>query len=190
MTETTNPSPELSRPVPLSRLNRGPVALTVEARPDERRAMARRFGLVSLDRLVATLRLSREADQGDIRLCGHIEAAVTRQCVVTLEPFAAPVASEFQLRYVVRPADLAGVAPIEEEVECDLEGEDIEPITSETVDVGEAVAQYFYLSLDPYPRAPDAPFEIVDDEAKDDGEAEACGPFAALTALHAGLGRS
>ncbi|NBC33350.1 MAG: DUF177 domain-containing protein [Alphaproteobacteria bacterium] len=173
--------PEFSRLVPLSRLNRGVVDLAVEAEPEERQALARRFGLVGLERLAATLRLSREAGQGDVRLSGHIDATVTRDCAVTLEPFAAAVAEDFSLRFARRSAEAGATAAAEEEVECELEGEDIEPLTGETVDVGEAVAQYFYLALEPFPRAPGAAVGIgnvaapggdaVDDDAAPGGDA-------------------
>jgi len=193
--------PEFSRRVPLSRLNRGPVSLRLEADAEERQGLAARFGLIGLDRLEATVTLHREAGQSDVRLNGHIEGVVTQPCVVTLEPFSAPVADDFVLRYVARGSGTAKDLEAEAEVECDLQGEDIEMLSGETVDVGEAVAQYFCLALDPHPRAPRAavPAEIsgaeiagaeIAGDATVDEAAGGDGPFAALAGLRSGARRS
>lgn len=201
MTSGEDSRPEFSRRVPLSRLNRGPISLRLEADLEERQALAARFGLIGLDRLEATVTLHREAGQGDVRLNGHIDGVVTQPCVVTLEPFSAPVEDEFVMRYVARGTSTDKALEAEDEVECDLQGEDIEMLSGETVDVGEAVAQYFCLALDPHPRAPRAaiPAEMagdltVDETAGDktavDEAAGGDGPFAALAGLQSGTRRS
>ena len=65
----------------------------------ERAALARRFGLLSLGRLVATLTWRRQA--GDlVRLDGVLEASLAQPCVVTLDPVPAELTESFTLRFM------------------------------------------------------------------------------------------
>jgi hypothetical protein len=157
---------EFFRPVPLVRLGGEPYRQRIEADGAERSALARRFDLVTLDRLVAEVELVREP-HGTILLSAVFEAAFEQQCIVTLEPIAGCVAERFQLRY--------GPPEAEDEVPSDDDDPAFEPLVSDAIDVGEAVAQEFSLLLPPFPRSPDA---VVD--GNDDPPPEEDGPFAAL----------
>src|ERR1700761_675289 len=90
--------PEFSRIVALARLTRRPAVHRIAAEPAEREALARRFDLVSLDRLQAEISLSRAAD-GEVRLEGVLGAAFVQSCVVTLEPVPAELTDRFAIRY-------------------------------------------------------------------------------------------
>src|SRR5256885_2060453 len=79
------------RPVALDRATVAPHFREIVATEAERAALARRLGLVALDRLSARLSWRREAS-GIICLEGELEAEVAQSCVVTLEPVAARVA--------------------------------------------------------------------------------------------------
>jgi len=159
---------EFVRLVPLARLGSEPFRQRIAASAAERVALARRFELVSLDRLEAEVEMVREA--GDtVLLSAAFEADFAQSCIVTLDPVAGSVSERFRLRYG---------AP---EAEADAPGGDddtsFEPLTADTIDIGEAVAQEFSLALPPFPRAPEA---AVEDGALD---ATADGPFAALARL-------
>jgi uncharacterized metal-binding protein YceD (DUF177 family) len=159
---------EFARPLPLNRLKGGALRQRIAAGEAERAALARRFDLVSLDRLEAEIELAREPT-GTILLSGVFEAEFAQQCIVTLEPVAGSVGERFQLRYGSPEAE-AG-AP---------DGDDdppFEPLTGETIDVGEAVAQEFSLALPPFPRAPGAAVETNPPQTPDES------PFAALARL-------
>jgi uncharacterized metal-binding protein YceD (DUF177 family) len=159
--------PEFSRLVPLSRLGSEPFRQEIAASESERQGLAKRFGLVSLDRLSATAELQRERG-GTILLTATFIAEFAQECVVTLDPVAGTVETGFSLRY----------GPPEAEPEVD--GDDdpaFEPLTGEAIDIGEAVAQEFSLSLPEFPRDPDALVET------DDPDKAADGPFAALARL-------
>lgn len=139
----------------------------------ERAALAARYGLISLDVLEAQVTV-REDPSGEIVAEGHVQAQIVQQCVVTLEPISSTAAASFDQRYTLRPVD----------VEDDLEigPDDIEPpdpVIGDSIDVGELVAQFLSLSIDPYPRAPDADSKMdqYPSETPDDG------PFAALAQL-------
>jgi uncharacterized metal-binding protein YceD (DUF177 family) len=151
MTASDLPAPEFSRPIFVAKLPGAGASYKIAATEAERAALARRFGLVSLDRLEADVRLHRAA--GDICLAAELSAELVQSCVATLEPVPSTVTQRFTLRY--RPgldedeADLLALEDPEEEI--------VEPLMGEAIDIGEAVAQELSVVMDPYPRAPGAP---------------------------------
>jgi uncharacterized metal-binding protein YceD (DUF177 family) len=163
----SGPALEFSRPVPLTRLGAGPFRQEIDASEAERAALVRRFGLVSLARLKAVVELVREGG-GTILLTAEFAGEFTQECVATLEPVVGSVEAGFVLRYGLPEAEPA------------TDGDDdpaFEPLSGETIDIGEAVAQEFSLSLPPFPRAPDAVVEAEPEEPAGDG------PFAGLIRL-------
>ncbi|HWD60003.1 MAG TPA: DUF177 domain-containing protein [Stellaceae bacterium] len=160
---------EFARRVPLSRLGTEPFRQHVAAEAGERAALARRFGLIGLDRLEAEVELVRER-AGTILLSAAFAADFAQECIVTLDPVAGSVSESFRLRY--GPPEAEETAP---------SGDDdpaFEPLTAEAIDIGEAVAQEFSLALPPFPRSSDA---II--ESADEANAPEDGPFAALEQL-------
>ncbi len=165
----TAPTPEFSRPVPLTRLGTEPFRQEIAATEAECAALARRFELVSLDRLVAAVELVREAG-GTILLRATYAAAFAQTCIVTLDPVQGAVEEGFALRFGPPEAEPSDAAIGDDEPA-------FEPLTGETIDIGEAVAQEFSLALPPFPRAEGAVIEGEAKPAPDDG------PFAALARL-------
>ena len=137
-------SPEFSRRVELARLGAHETAYPISAEPGEREALARRFGLISLDRLEAEIRLLRLTG-GLVRLIGRLGADVVQACVVSLEPVASSIEEEFTALY--------GTTEVGKSAMVDLETDEAEPFDGDAIDLGEAVAQHLALALDPYPRA-------------------------------------
>ena len=74
-----------------------------------------------------------------------------------------------------------------EEVELGETDMDVIFYDGASVDLGEAVAETLALSLDPYPRSPDADATLRKAGVKTEAEA---GPFGALAALKEKLGKS
>ncbi|HEU5285469.1 MAG TPA: DUF177 domain-containing protein [Sphingomicrobium sp.] len=146
---------------------------------EERRAIADRLDLPSLDRLEAHASLARDGDT--VRAAGRIAASLEQRCVVTGEPVAAHVDEPFDIAFVPEPR--AGDVP--EEVE--LRPEDCDTVFHDgsAIDLGTAIADTLALALDPYPRSASA--EAALREAGVLTEAEA-GPFAELAKLKKGLG--
>jgi uncharacterized metal-binding protein YceD (DUF177 family) len=178
------PTPtEFSRPYRLSELQPDGASVDLEAGPEECEALARRFDVVAIDRLTARLYLKRDARDRHFLVRGSFEAGLTQICVVTLEPFEATLVDSFTARFVRDAA-----AAQETDVFVDVaDGEPPEPISGETIDLGELVAQYLSLAIDPHPRKPGARFDFVD--AADAGDAEeGRSPFAALKVLRGGRG--
>ena len=159
---------EFSRLARLIRLGSEPLRRRLVATQAERAALAERFDLVSLARFEADVELVREAG-GTILLTAAFEADFEQSCIVTLDSVEGRVSERFCLRY--GPA----------EAEADMPGGDddpaFEPLTGDAIDVGEAVAQEFSLSLPPFPRAPGATV------AGEPPAKAAEGPFAALRHL-------
>ena len=139
-------TPEFSRPVEAPRTTGRPATHKIAANADERAALAQRFGLLSLDRLEAEVRLERLAG-GLVRLSSTLSADAVQACVVTLEPVPARIAEEFSMLY--------GEGEDLRDVTLDGEEEPVEPLEGGRIDIGEAVAQQLSLALDPFPRAPD-----------------------------------
>jgi uncharacterized metal-binding protein YceD (DUF177 family) len=167
-------APEFSRPVRVDTLGEAPRRLEVEAGEAERAALARRFGLVAIDRLGATLELGRR--ESEIRATGSLNAAVTQACVATGEPVPAELHAAFEIRF--RPQPEAGAA--EDEIELNEAEMDVVFYDKAEIDVGEAVAETLLLNLDPYPRSPGAEAALKAAGVKDEAEA---GPFGALAGL-------
>lgn len=142
-------APEFTRPVDVGRLPSGGAIYDLTATPGERAALAERFDLLGLDRLEAEVRLERLTG-GLLRLSAALKADVVQACVVTLEPVRDGIDESFTVLY------RAGAEAGETAVVLNGASELVEPLPSDILDIGEAVAQQLSLALDPFPRAPGA----------------------------------
>ncbi len=173
---TEAPAPEFSRPFRLEHLGNAAVTERLSATPAERAALARRFGLISLDRLEAELTVAWRAAGTLLEVSGRLWAAAVQRCVVTLEPLPVQLDEAVALRFASAGARPSPHAPPDEEPEEAFDPDAPDPLPPEGLDLGEEVAQALSLALDPYPRAPGASLP----EAAGDG---ADHPFAKLRAL-------
>jgi uncharacterized metal-binding protein YceD (DUF177 family) len=149
----TTAAPEFSRPVRVNEFGDGTRERTVEATPEERVALARRFGLRALGRLEASVHIVSEA--AGCRVTGTLTADLVQACVATDEDVPAHLAVPFDVRFV-RGLDAEGAETADDGIELSDEDCDLLPLEDERIDLGETVAQTLALNLDPYPRAPDA----------------------------------
>ena len=170
-------APEFSRPFRIDTLGTQPRSVAIDANEEERAALAKRFGLLSIERLEAKARLGRTGEA--IRAEGRLRAAVTQACIATDEPVPAAVEEEFRIEF--RPHPEVGA---EEEIELS-EGElDVVFYDRAAVDLGEAVAETLALALNPYPRSPAAEAALREAGVKSEEEAKAeSSPFAVLKGL-------
>lgn len=146
----------------------------------ERDAIARRLGLVALDRLAAHCALDHQGSGSTIRARGRIKASLTQSCVASGEPLPAFVDEAFELNFQPEPTRVP-------DDEIELSGDELDVIfhDGQAIELGEAIADTLAVSLDPYPRGPNA--EVALQEAGVISEEQA-GPFAALAALKGKLG--
>ncbi len=170
---------ELSRLIAPRDIGERPVTRKIEATPQEREALARRFDLIALDSLSAEVTLSWR--RGEVVVEGRLDADAVQRCVVSLAPVPERVASEFTLIF---REQAEGEAQREEEIDPAGEEELPEPFGPEGIDLGEAVAQQFALALAPYPRHPDATLSVTRvGPPMEEGEAQKPNPFAVLKNL-------
>lgn len=164
--------PEFSRPVRIDILGVSPRPIAIEASEKERAALAGRFDLAAIDSLAAEAVLSLAGET--VTAIGSLRAKVTQRCVATDLPVEAALEENFRIEF--RPPPTGSGEEIElGEADCDVVFYD-----GASIDLGEAIAETLSLSLDPYPRSPDA--DSILREAGVKSEAEA-GPFSALAAL-------
>lgn len=166
--------PEFSRIVDADTVSETVKSIEIGADETERRRLAGRFGLKSIERLSARISLARRA--GILHADGAIDAAVTQSCVVTGDPMPARVTAPFAVRYV--PGAFAGAS--EEEFELSAEDCDTLPLDGNRIDLGELAAETLALALDPFPRSEGADAALAESGLA--GEA-GTGPFAALKGL-------
>ena len=166
------PPPEFSRLVDLRGIEDKPLVLV--ASPEECAALARRFDLVAVKRLEATVSLVR--DGGTVGVDGRLRAEIVQSCAVSAEDLPVRIDEPLAFRFV--PA----VTSHRPDEEIELSEDDCDEIEyhDSRFDLGEAVAQSLLLAVDPFATGPQAGQVRVavglDDEA-------AAGPFAALAAL-------
>jgi uncharacterized metal-binding protein YceD (DUF177 family) len=144
------------------------------ATPEECNRLAETLDIVSVDRLVARYRLIARSGRR-LALTGTIQARVTQECVITLDPLSGALSLPLDVIFVPRTdaTDMAS-GPLE-----DLDAPDEEPIENGIVDVGRVIVEELLSGLDPYPRHPDAQFDWTDAQ----GEIADDKPFAALARL-------
>ncbi|MCM0000196.1 MAG: DUF177 domain-containing protein [Erythrobacter sp.] len=172
MTAALPPS-ELTRMVKTRPLAGGPVV--IEATPDERAALAARFGLGAVEALRAEVSL--EQRPGAIRATGRLHAAIQQPCAISGEDFPVTIDEPVDLRFV----ETGQRAPAEAD-EIELEADDCDEIeyAGEMFDLGEAVAQTLGLAIDPYAEGPNA--DAARKAAGIVKEGEQLGPLADLLA--------
>ncbi len=147
-------------------------ALHLLATEAECAALARRFDLVAVKRLEATLSLAKE--DAAILATGTLSADIVQSCAISGEDLPVLIREPLSFRFV--PASQH--SPDEE---LELEANELDEIefTGTSFDLGEAVAQSLVLAIDPFAEGPDAE-RVRREVLKDAAES---GPFAALAAL-------
>jgi uncharacterized metal-binding protein YceD (DUF177 family) len=172
-------TPEFARILRFDILGPAPQAHRIDAEREECIALARRFGLVSIKSLGADVNVTRQDDI--VAISGCVKGHVTQHCVATGEPIQTPLNVPFQIRMTPEGADSDA-----DEIEIDADDCDVMYHDGQSVDIGEAVAQTMMLSLDLWPRHPDADAKL---KAAGIGNEASVGPFAALGALKDKLGK-
>lgn len=166
-------TPEFSRPVRVDQIARLAEAVTITADAAERGALARRFDLISLDRLEADYSLTQES--GAIVARGRVRADLAQACIATGLPVPERIDTDFILRFVAESGGSEG-----DELEIDSSDCDIVGFDGQVIDMGEAVAETVALTMDPYPRSPQADAYLREAGVLSEEQAS---PFAALLAL-------
>ncbi len=156
-----NPDIEFSRPLAIQDISeQQPLNKSIKADQEEQEALAERFDLIEMSGLTAELTLKREMAGHMVRVDGHFKVDVVQKCVVTLEPVPDSLDAKFEAFFT----DIKPPTSIVDEVEMKSEIDDPEFVQDGVIDLGELVAQYIALELDPYPRKGDVHHDLTDDD--------------------------
>ena len=166
----------------LARLGNAGDQVHFAADADNRAAIARWSGVVSVEKLEARVEI-RKISATRFGLTFHLVADVTQSCVVSLEPVAGHIERDFERELHFAGAVRHKVPESAPELVLDSGPEEgPEEITSLHYDLAVPVLEEYALSLEPYPRRPGVEFGV-----KTDPEAPPESPFAVLKGLKTGL---
>ena len=150
-----------------------------EAGEATRAAMANLAGLREIMSASASFDLKLKSG-GRVHVTGEVRGRVGQTCIVTLDPIENEIEESVDLTFA--PAEqirsLSALVDEAAQSEDDEVPDPPEPIIDGVIDLGRLATDALFLAIDPYPRRPDATFdlpaEIID---------PADHPFAALKAL-------
>ncbi|MHC8493703.1 YceD family protein [Thalassospira sp. SM2505] len=180
-------TPEFSRIVKTDEQVSAKEKLLIEANEKERAALAKRFELVSIDSLTAELTIST-ASNGEVTVRGPMNAEIVQNCVATLEPVPEVIEDTVEVLFSPHvseedlpsnPDDLEDLS--EEELMALLDQP--EPLVDGKIDVGEVVAQFLAVAMNPYPRKEDAELPTSVKTEEEAAEEKRPNPFAQLAGL-------
>lgn len=169
-------APEFHRPERIDTIGDAARTIRITASEDERTALARRFDLVTLDRLEAEFDVRRAA--AGIAVEGIVRATLAQACSVTGEPLPVTLDEPVALLFVQERA------PDADEVELSGDALDVMFYHGGAIDLGEAAAETVALALEPFPRGPGAQAALA---AAGVLSEEQAGPFGALAGLRDAL---
>lgn len=164
---------DFSTPLALGDLSRAPARLTLEAGPEERTAIAERLGLPSVAALSAKITVRRTSSRVFVQ--GTFAAQFMQICVVSLDPFDAAEEGDIDEEFLLTDDQDSP------EIDLDPDGVIAEPLSGDSLDIGELVIQNLSLSLDPHPRAAGA--ALSDLEFEDEQFGKPSSPFDQLRNL-------
>ena len=155
---------------------------------DEKAALAKRLDIVALNDLQAQLQMNRTSPH-IIHVKGQLQAKVTQNCVITLEPVETDIKDEFEAWYSDQSEAISfKKAQREAQTKKELlelpmleEEEDPEPVINGQIDLGDLVTQYLSLSIPAYPTKEGLSYSVQVEEPKEKGKNPMkLNPFAAL----------
>jgi hypothetical protein len=141
----------------VTRLPQKGLPVVIEADARQRQALAEAHELVSVEKFRAELLVTGWKRNG-VQVSGHVEADITQECVVTLDPVQAKINESVEGLFLPEDSKL-GRLGFEGggEILVDAEGPDSpETFSGDTIDVGALAEEFFGLAIDPYPRKPGA----------------------------------
>ncbi len=177
MTAPKDDEPLLDASVRLDALPAAGRHVSVAANAEQCAAIARRLGILSVEKLGAEL--TARPLRGGIEVSGDLTADVIQVCVVSFEPVPEHIEERLFRLFLAGPADEPDAVP-GAEVYVDLEDDDLpDHFLGPEADLSEWLIEILSLALNPYPRKPGAEIDSV---YRDD-EAEGSSPFESLKAL-------
>lgn len=181
---------EFSHPIDVAQIGPEGVFVRLEAAESVRIALAKRFHIPAVLSLRAELRVQPGVESGHFQVTGRLWAEVEQSCVVSLDPVRETLDEEFERGFAPAEAVAEILAALPESDDDESEWLDPDaidppdPIEGGVIDLGEVVAEELALSLNPYPRKPDA--ELPAGFTPDPEPEAKVSPFAVLAQLKKG----
>jgi hypothetical protein len=175
MTDSSDP---WSVPITVEQIPDTGLHRDIEASAATREAMAELGCLREILSASASLDVTPKSG-GRVHVEGRIRARIGQTCVVTLDPIESDIDEPIDLIFAPPEQIPEMAALVDEAAESAVEIPDPpEPIVNGVIDLGRLATDALFLGVDPYPRKPDAVFEVpvVPPDPEDH-------PFAALKAL-------
>ena len=166
---------EFSVAVDLRALKGGGKTFRLAASPEECALLAKRLGVPAVQRLEGEIALA--VSKTEITAAGTLRAALTRQCVASLEEMTETVEDAFEVAFVRSPPNALQLQDeVEAETEAETEDWDAPEVhEGDVFDLGEFLTQQLALAMAPFPRKPGAA-----SLAEQFGEDKPVSPFADL----------
>ena len=155
----------------VARLPQRGLPVVIEADETQRLALAVEHGIVSVERFRADLSVEPWKRHG-VKVTGRVEADITQECVVTLEPLKTHIDEAVEGLFLPEESKL-GRLGFEEggEILLTAEGPDSpETFHGDSIDVGALAEQFFGLGIDPYARKPGATLDAGDEEGVEESD--------------------
>jgi hypothetical protein len=149
----------------VARLPQKGMPVTIDADQKQRDALAAWHQLVSVERFHAELLVAPWKRHG-VKVTGAVEAEITQECVVTLEPIQSSIREDVDGLFLPEDSKLGRLGfDGGGEILLDAEGPDSpETFVGDTIDVGALAEEFFGLAIDPYPRKPGAVLPVAGDD--------------------------
>ncbi|MCP5382186.1 MAG: DUF177 domain-containing protein [Kordiimonadaceae bacterium] len=147
---------EFSRIFNLDLIKKNGSEVEYKATDEECKNLAIRFSIPKVVSLSARCILKKLEDKlfGDYSLFVEMEAEVIQQCVLTLDDVSESIKENFSI--IFKRISLSEEAEgLSKEIDFDADEEDIVIIHDKEVDIGEYIAEYLSLAMNPYPRRED-----------------------------------
>ncbi|HPF46425.1 MAG: DUF177 domain-containing protein [Alphaproteobacteria bacterium] len=147
---------EFSRIFNLDLIKKNGSEVEYSANEEECKKLAERFSIPGVVRLNARCELKKLDEKliGDYSLYVEMDAEIIQQCVMTLEDVSESIKENFSI--IFKRISLSEVNDAQsKEIDFDADEEDIVFIHHKEIDIGEFIAEYLSLSMNPYPRRED-----------------------------------
>lgn len=154
-----------------------PTRADIEVSEPDRQSVVATLELAGLPRMLVTYDV-RSIAGGHYRLSGRVVADVVQACVSSGDPVDEHVDAAFDVEFW--PADEIGVGGKNEETLDPFSGDPPEPLEDDIIDVGRIAYETLAISIEPFPRHPDA---VEPNGYSDTARIVELSPFSALKKL-------
>jgi len=174
---------EFSRVVDVTNLGAKGRHFKFQATEEEQDALRERYSVVAVQNLTAECSLIPHG-KGRFKMEAVFRAKIIQECGISLEPVTEDISNSF---IITLHQNNKKNNKEETEIDFEIDEDDIEYLTSTSVDMGDLIAQYISLEINPYPRKEDATGKELGKEIIQDDDlslvTEKKNPFAILKSL-------